>query len=59
MFSSKYCKVFKNTYFEEYPLTAAVDFFKTAPEQRWAAASALTLFLSSDNLLKDYEQLSY
>ena len=53
MFSSKYCKIFKSTYFEEYPLTAAVDFFKTAAEQRWAAASALTLFLSSDNLLKD------
>ena len=34
-------------------------FFKTATEQRWAAASVLTLLLSSDNLLTGYEQLSY
>ena len=33
--------------------------FKTATEQRWAAASVLTLLLSSDNLLTGYEQLSY
>ena len=33
-------------------------FFKTATEQRWAAASVLTL-LSSDNLLAGYEQLSW
>ena len=33
-------------------------FFKTATEQWWVAASVLTLLLSSDNLLTDYEQLS-
>ena len=47
------CEIFKNTYFEEHLLTAA------STEQRWAAASILTLFLSSDNLLTGYEQLSY
>ena len=33
--------------------------FKTATEQRWAAASVLTLLLSSDNLLTGYEQWNY
>ena len=28
MFSSEYCKNFKNTYFEEQQLTAASDFVK-------------------------------
>ena len=28
MFSSEYCEIFKNTYFEEYLLTAASDFLK-------------------------------
>ena len=28
MFSSEYCKIFKNTYFEEHLLTAASDFLK-------------------------------
>ena len=55
MFSSDYYEIFKNTYFEEHLLTAASDFLK----QRWAAASVLTLFLSSDNLLTGYEQLGY
>ena len=32
-------------------------FFKTTTEPRWAAASVLTHFLSSDNLLTGYEQL--
>ena len=34
-------------------------FFKTATEHRWAAASVLTILLSSDNLFTGYEQLSY
>ena len=58
MFSSEYCKIFNNTYFEEHLLTAAPDFFKIAAEQHWAAAFVLALFLSSDNLLTGYEQLS-
>ena len=28
MFSSKYCEIFKNTYFEEHLLTAASNFSK-------------------------------
>ena len=28
MFSSEYCEIFKNTYFEENLLTAASDFLK-------------------------------
>ena len=28
MFSSEYCKIFKNIYFEEHLLTAASDFLK-------------------------------
>ena len=28
MFSSEYCDIFKNTSFEEHPLTAASDFLK-------------------------------
>ena len=32
MFSSEYCEIFKNTYFEEHLLTAASDFLKTATE---------------------------
>ena len=28
MFPSEYCKIFKNTYFEEHLLTAAFDFLK-------------------------------
>ena len=28
MFSSEYCKIFKNTYFEEHLLTATSDFLK-------------------------------
>ena len=28
MFSSEYCKILKNTYFEEHMLTAASDFLK-------------------------------
>ena len=28
MFSSEYCKIFKNTYFEEHLLMVACDFFK-------------------------------
>ena len=28
MFSSEYCEIFKNTYFEEYLLTAASNFLK-------------------------------
>ena len=61
VFSSEYCEIFTNTYFEEHLLTAAdfSDFLKTATEQRWAAASVLTLLLSSDNLLRVYEQSSY
>ena len=51
MFSSEYCEIFKNTYFEEYLLTAASDFFETATEQRWAAGS--------DNLVTGSEQLSH
>ena len=34
VFTSEYCKIFKNTYFEEHLLTAAFDFFETAIEQR-------------------------
>ena len=34
-------------------------FLRTATEQQWAAASVLTLLLGSDNLLTDYEQLTY
>ena len=29
MFSSDYCEIFKNTYFEEHLLTAASDFLST------------------------------
>ena len=28
MFSSEYCEIFKNTYFEEHLLTAVSDFLK-------------------------------
>ena len=28
LFSSEYCQIFKNTYFEEHLLTAASDFLK-------------------------------
>ena len=59
VFSSEYCKIFKNTYLEKHLLTAASDFFDTATKQQWAATSVLTLLLSSDNLLTGYEQLSY
>ena len=59
MFSPEYCEIFKNAYFEEHLLRAASDFFKTAREQWSAAASVLTLLLSSDNLLTGYEKLSY
>ena len=52
MFSSKYCEIFKNTYFEDHLL-------KVATEKRWATVSVLTLLLSSDNLLTGYEQLRY
>ena len=34
-------------------------FCKAATGQQWAAASVLTLLLSSNNLLAGYEQLSY
>ena len=50
IFSSEYCKLFKNTYFEEHLLTAA--------EQPRAAAFVLALLLSSDNLLTGYEKWS-
>ena len=50
VFSSEYCKVFKNTYFEEHLLTAAFDFLKKATEHWWAATSVLTFLLSLDNL---------
>ena len=56
---TEYYKIFKNINFKEHLLTAASDFFKTAIQQGWAAASILTLLLSSDNLLTGYEQLSY
>ena len=60
VFSPEYCEIFlKNTYFEEHLLTVASDFFKTSTGQWWVATSVLTLFLSSDNLLTGYEQLSY
>ena len=49
MFSSEYCEMFKNTYFEEHLLTAVSDFLKTATEQPCAAASVLARNL--DNLL--------
>ena len=35
MLSSEYCKIFKNTYFEEHLPTAAFDFLK----QLWVATS--------------------
>ena len=50
MFYFKYCKIFKNIFFVQHLLMAASD-FKTATEQRWAAASVLTLLISSGNLL--------
>ena len=59
MFFSEYGEIFKNTYLEEHLITAASDFFKTTTEQRWAAASVLTFFLSSDNLLTGCKQLRY
>ena len=57
MFSSEYCEIFKNTYFEEHLQTAASDFFQTATEQRWASASLLTVNLH--NSLTGYEQSHY
>ena len=51
VFSAEYWEIFKNTYFEEHPLMAASDFLKTAAEHRGAAASVLTILLSSDHLL--------
>ena len=50
MFSSEYCDIFKNTYFEGHLLKAVSDFFKTATEQWSPAASVLTFNL--DNLLR-------
>ena len=35
------------------------EFFRTVIEHRRAAASALTLLLSSNNLLTGFEQLRY
>ena len=58
MFSSEYCEIIKNTYFEEHLLTAASDFlnsYRTAGSNYFYIDS----FLSSDNLLTGYEQLSY
>ena len=52
MFYSNCCEIFKNTYFEEHLLTAASDFLKQL-QQRYAAGSVLTLFLSLVNLLGD------
>ena len=53
MFSSEYCKIFKNTISNR-----CFWFFKTATEQQWEAASVCTPFLSSANLLTGYEQSS-
>ena len=58
--TSEYWEIFKNTYFEEH-LTAASDFLKQL-SYRTATSSSVPLywlFLSSDNLLTGYEQLSY
>ena len=57
MFSSEYCEIFKNTYFEEHLLTAASLFLKAAIEQWWAAASVLTLNI--DNLLINIDNLLF
>ena len=54
---SEYCKIFKNTYFEEHLLTVTSDILKQL-QNSGAAASILTLFLSSDNLLTGYEQFN-
>ena len=43
MFSSEYCKILNNTYFEEHLLTAPPDFVEVAAEQHWAAAFVLAL----------------
>ena len=58
MFSSEYCEIFKNTYFEEHLLTTDSDFSK---QYRTAVSSYFCIdsFLTSDNLLTGYEQLSY
>ena len=58
VFSSEYCEIFTNIYFEGHLPTTAADFFKTATKHRLAATSVLTLLLSPDNLLTSYEQLN-
>ena len=51
------CNFIKNTLQHRcFPLNIA-KFLRTSAQ--WAAASVLTLLLSSDNLLTGYEQLSY
>ena len=60
MFSSEYCEIFKNTYFEEHLLTAASDFLKqlqNSGEQLLLYWLCIEIIL--DNLLTGYEQLSY
>ena len=42
MFSSEYCEIFKDAYFEEYLLTAASDFLKQL--QRTAVRSCIDSF---------------
>ena len=59
MFSSKYCKILRTPFFQRTFANGYPWFFKTAAEQRWAAASVFTFLSSSDNLLTGYEQLSY
>ena len=46
-----YLWILQNTYFEEHLLTATSDFLKQMQNPGVAAASVLTLLLSSDNLL--------
>ena len=59
MLSPKYCEFFKNIYFEKAFASGCFRFFKAAAEQRWAAASVLTLLLSLGKLLKGYGQLTH
>ena len=56
VFSSEYCKVFKNTCFEEHLLTVASDFLKQIQNTNYLLLSS---DLGSDNSLTGYEQLSY
>ena len=55
MFSSEYCEIFKNTYFEEHPQTAASDFLK----QLQSSGEHLLLCWLLHNSLTGYEQSRY